>query len=189
MPKPPMMDRRVAKTRFALRDAMLALLPKQSWDDLSIQDICNQANVGRSTFYIHYHSKDELLSENLNDLRDSLSAAASPSAAQTLGSLHGLLAHMVQQKQVFKSVVGRRSGQAIERRFREMVCQLMERDLIPIKMPLQQRQMLARYLAGGIVDLMAWWVDNPKAPSVDALEQLIQELAAAALHKRTPNKA
>jgi AcrR family transcriptional regulator len=183
MPVKPAIDRRVAKTRLALRDAMLHLLPERGWDELNIQDICAQANVGRSTFYMHYRGKDDLLVESMNDLRDALSAALAqePSKHQPLACLSGLLAHMVENRRIFKTVIGRRSSHGVERRFREMVFQLIERDITRWKLPGVEHQMVARYIAGGVVDLMAWWVDAPEAPAVDALEQLMQELASAAL--------
>jgi hypothetical protein len=42
--------------------------------------------------------------------------------------------------------------------------------------------MLARYTAGGVVDIMAWWVDAPEAPKIDALERLVKEFILTALH-------
>jgi AcrR family transcriptional regulator len=188
MPAKPVLDRRIAKTRLALRDAMMALLPERAWDELSILEICDQANVGRSTFYIHYRSKDDLLIESLNDLRDALSAAnphSLPSSSR-LAFLPGLLAHMVEQRRVFKTVIGRRSGHGIERRFREMVFQLVERELVGREVPADHNQMMARYVAGGIVDLMAWWVEAQNTPTVDRLEEAIQALSQAAFSPPTP---
>lgn len=183
MPATPVTDRRIARTRLALRDAMLHLLPDRGWDELSIQQICEQANVGRSTFYIHYRSKDDLLAESLNDLRDALSATTPhhPGPHQPLGFMPGLMAHMTEHRRVFKAVVGRRSGQGIERRFRETVFQLVESGIAKQKPLDVKSRMVARYIAGGVVDLMAWWVDAPGAPPVDELEKLMQTLACSAL--------
>jgi AcrR family transcriptional regulator len=173
-------DRRVARTRLALRDAMLHLLKDRGWDELGIQEICEQANIGRSTFYIHYRSKEDLLSEGLNDLQDALAAAPLiASKKQPLPFVKGLLEHMAEQRQVFRSVIGRRSGQGVERRFLQMVCQLITLELEKRKLPKRRVHMLARYLAGGIVEVMAWWVDQPRAPPLDELESTIQNLAAA----------
>jgi AcrR family transcriptional regulator len=184
MPTKPVIDRRIAKTRLALRDALLSLLAQRGWDELNIQEICDQANVGRSTFYIHYRGKEDLLAEGLNDLRDALKATKPDDAVAhpPLAFMPGLLVHMVEQRQIFKSVIGRRSGHGIERRFRDMVFQLIEHDLARLSLPSLQHQMLARYTAGGVVDIMAWWVDAPEAPKVDVLERLLKEFARAALH-------
>lgn len=166
-------DRRIIKTRLALREAMLGLLAEHGWDDISIQQICDQANVGRSTFYLHYDSKDDLLSESLNDLRDALTTVTGAVPQPTFAFLPGLLAHMEENRRVFRNVIGRRSGYGVERRFREMVFQLLEQDLAKQDVAENLRPMQARYLAGGIVDLMTWWVDAADAPAMSVLEHFM----------------
>src|SRR5512139_4063861 len=54
-------DRRSRRTRQALVEALLALLTAKNYDEISINDIVDRANVGRSTFYAHYQDKDDLL--------------------------------------------------------------------------------------------------------------------------------
>ena len=161
---------------------MLALLPARGWDDLNVLEICERANVGRSTFYMHYRGKDDLLAEGLNDLRAHLGAAAIPAkAAQPLAFMAGLLQHMIEQRPVFRAVIGKRSGHVIERRFRDMVLQLVEDDFLQRGDAGWQQQMAARYVAGALVDVMAWWVDSPQAPTAQALELRFRQLAETAL--------
>ncbi|WP_430649333.1 TetR/AcrR family transcriptional regulator [Bradyrhizobium nanningense] len=71
-PNPKLVDRRVQRTRRALRDAFHTLMAERGWDDVSIQSICERANIGRSTFYLHYDSKEQLLEGGLDDLRQAL---------------------------------------------------------------------------------------------------------------------
>ncbi|KYF89640.1 TetR family transcriptional regulator [Sorangium cellulosum] len=54
-------DRRVQKTRKLLSDALVSLILEKGYDEVSIQDIIDRANVGRSTFYSHYENKEQLL--------------------------------------------------------------------------------------------------------------------------------
>lgn len=53
-------DRRVQRTRDLLQQAMLDLLVAQGYDAITIQNITERANVGRTTFYLHYESKEDL---------------------------------------------------------------------------------------------------------------------------------
>ncbi|WP_211460631.1 TetR/AcrR family transcriptional regulator [Collimonas silvisoli] len=178
-----MTDRRIAKTRRALRDALLTLMAEHGWDELNVQDLCDMANVGRSTFYLHYQSKEDLLSESLNDLRLVLGSgdAGARGVHQSMAFLGGLLAHMVENRRLFKSVVGRRSGHAVERRFRDMVTQLVDDDLCGLTMEQIRKKMVARSLSGAIVDLMSWWVDTSDEVPVMVLENFLRDLAQSQL--------
>ena len=53
-------DRRVERTRELLQKALIELIREQSYEAITIQDIVDRANVGRTTFYLHYTSKDDL---------------------------------------------------------------------------------------------------------------------------------
>jgi AcrR family transcriptional regulator len=54
-------DRRIRRTRAALRQALIGLVLERGYDAVTIRDVVDRANVGRSTFYAHYPSKEDLL--------------------------------------------------------------------------------------------------------------------------------
>src|SRR5437867_644732 len=53
-------DRRVRRTTRALIEALVALVLEKRYDAITIQDLLDRADVGRSTFYAHYRGKDDL---------------------------------------------------------------------------------------------------------------------------------
>ena len=53
-------DRRVERTRESLQRALIELIGERDYGAITIQEIVDRANVGRTTFYLHYNSKDEL---------------------------------------------------------------------------------------------------------------------------------
>jgi AcrR family transcriptional regulator len=54
-------DRRVGKTRKALREALTDLILERGYESVTVQDLIDRADVGRSTFYAHFIDKDDLL--------------------------------------------------------------------------------------------------------------------------------
>ena len=64
--KPLRDDRRTQKTKKLLVEALRELVIEKGYDAITIQDIIDRANVGRSTFYSHYESKEELFVGNIN---------------------------------------------------------------------------------------------------------------------------
>src|SRR5262245_11573824 len=53
-------DRRIRRTQGRLRDALVALLHEKRIDKITVQEVLDQAAVGRSTFYLHYRDKNDL---------------------------------------------------------------------------------------------------------------------------------
>jgi AcrR family transcriptional regulator len=179
-------DRRSARTRAMLRDALIELITELGWDDVSVQQICEQANVGRSTFYAHFTNKEALLVGSLEDLRSRLSrrnAGAGRSPSIALAFVPGLVEHAHEELRLFRGLIGRRSAYVVQQRFRDMVLRLVSDDL-PRRITGRSRDALARWLAGAIVELLMWWaaLKTPMRPA--ELASLIDELSAPILDRR-----
>lgn len=171
-------DRRVQRTRYALRNALISLLEERGWDDINIQDLCERANVGRSTFYLHFQNKEELLIGGFDDLRAWLRTQSEPAKMTEVAMpfVRGLIEHAHEQRNLFRAIIGKRSGHVVQKRFREMVCRLVEEEVILPHAGWKQKAG-ARYIAGALVELLAWWVDSGNGHSADEIEALFYQLA------------
>ena len=61
-------DRRIARTKAAIREALVALIEEKGFDALTVKDIATRANINRGTFYLHYKDKFDLLDQTLEDI-------------------------------------------------------------------------------------------------------------------------
>jgi AcrR family transcriptional regulator len=180
MTQPKTDDRRILRTRRTLTAALLSLLSERGWDELSVQDICERADIGRSTFYAHFQNKEELLASGFNHLREALQQKSTSDGSEPLVRFRfvgGLLDHLYENRSVFRAIVGRRSGHVVQTRFRELVLQLVTSDLEKVGSSNWRRDATAHFLAGALFELLAWAVDSDSARSARDVEALFQRYA------------
>lgn len=65
-------DPRILRTRQFLRDAFVALIKEKGFDTVQVQEITERAKLNRSTFYIHYRDKNDLLVKSTQDTLEQL---------------------------------------------------------------------------------------------------------------------
>ena len=68
-------DRRIQKTKRGLSQALVELILERGYEQITVQDILDRANVGRSTFYAHYRDKEALLLACFDDMQTQLRSA------------------------------------------------------------------------------------------------------------------
>lgn len=61
-------DRRKRKTRDALRNALSDLIEEKSYNEITVQELAEHANVSRSSFYLHFRDKDDLLLSGFEEI-------------------------------------------------------------------------------------------------------------------------
>jgi AcrR family transcriptional regulator len=73
-------DRRIAKSQVAIKNAVIELMSEKSFDDITIQDIADRADVNRGTIYLHYTDKydllDKMIEEHIENLRELCQSAS-----------------------------------------------------------------------------------------------------------------
>src|SRR5215831_18967242 len=75
-------DRRIHKTKSLLHEALGSLIREKPYDAIVVQEILDRANVGRSTFYMHFRDKDDLLASSIHDMLGSIHATPLASSGQ-----------------------------------------------------------------------------------------------------------
>lgn len=67
-------DRRVKYTQRVLKESLLEILKERPIERVTVKEICDRADINRSTFYVHYGSPQELLDSIKNELYDEIKA-------------------------------------------------------------------------------------------------------------------
>jgi AcrR family transcriptional regulator len=108
-------DRRMQKTRHAIRSAFVQLVFERRYEDIAIADIIRMANVGRSTFYLHFESKDDLLKSVVEWTIDELAASVRPDRDPE--RLRKLIAHFWEKRRLGSLIFNGPVSPALRRQF------------------------------------------------------------------------
>lgn len=179
-PPSPALDPRVLRTRKRLRAALVGLILERGWDQVSVMDVCERAEVARSTFYLHFADKEDLLVSGFDDLLQELNTERKR-AAGTFAFIEALIEHAGGNIKIFRAIVGRKSGQVVQRRMRDLITTLVEADLAARGTDPGQRALVAKYVSGGLFELLISWVESSRRGDPRALAATFRKLTQGAL--------
>jgi AcrR family transcriptional regulator len=172
----------VRRTRRLLHEALIALIRERGWDNVSILDVCARADVGRSTLYVHFADKEELLLSGFEDLRSTLRERAAARAPEPLGFTLALLEHAREYAPLFRALLGKRTAEVIHRTFVDVVTDLVEEDIGATMPAGVAREAAVRYVAGAFWELLRWWSDRPSTAAVD-VDDIFRRLTVPVLRE------
>jgi AcrR family transcriptional regulator len=184
-------DRRVERTREQLQRALMDLIAERGYDLITIQDIVDRANLGRTTFYLHYNSKDELF----------MSCHEAIISKFQLGLLHPLTRdellslqippqmtfayrHLEEGRALLYPIFQGKDSQLILRQIRDRSAREIEANLRAIFVEADSSipfEMLANYLVGAQIAMMQWWLEKRRPYSAESLAQMFHRLQRAAI--------
>lgn len=177
-------DRRVQRTQRLLHQALMSLIVEKKYESITVQDILDRADVGRSTFYLHFQNKDELLFNGFQYLQSFLDSALQTSQAPTPNSYERIVGfslpmfkHALEYRRVNRALLGSSAENVVRRRIHSVLAGIVSREL---KLELQERkrndvsvspELLAHFVVSTYTSVLAWWLNskNPVPPEeIDA---------------------
>ncbi len=175
-------DRRTQRTQRTLQDALIDLLKVKHYDAISVKDIIEKANVGRSTFYAHYQTKDDLLKSGFERVLDMLLEQVvfdETSRNLTLDTAplfrhaqsHAELFHTLAWGSGFE-VITTQGQAALGEKFHQRLSQLVSAERQPT-VPLSA---LSYSLSGSLLILLKWWLENDMPGSPEYIDGIFQQL-------------
>ena len=181
-------NRRVDRTRKALREALFDLIREKSYDQITVEEITERANLGRTTFYLHYKDKEDLLLEDFIDLIDQMVSKAvddrpllrlktkigtSSTPANPLSGLNLFRPNLIIFQNVAKNAdllriilhnggaiqIGTRLRETVLKAVQQLALASQARSDIEITFEIPV-EVIANFYAGSILGLISYWLDN-----------------------------
>ena len=160
------MDRRQQKTRSAIFDAFRTLLERKRYERITVQDIIDEANVGRATFYSHFETKDLLLDAMCEALFCHI-FENDPCPFTGEDDLEGQLSHVLWHIRDSRSEIGvliSDSGELFMGYFKEHLRRIFLLHTDDFKSPVP-REFLLNHLVGSFSETIRWWLrEGMKTP-------------------------
>lgn len=100
-----MEDQRIRVTKAMLRDALLEILKKKKLESVSVTELCQAAQVNRTTFYKYYGTPQDLLWDIADEFFDSVRQQLESENAPDAGRLQKALEYLDQERDVFSILV------------------------------------------------------------------------------------
>lgn len=170
-------DRRSQRTRQALSNALVELMAEQTYNTITVQEIIDRANVGRSTFYAHFSDKDDLLSTVFEQFGKNLELASTRS--YQLLPIREVFEHVAENYRQFKVFTW---GSGTDFMFRAVHDHLdihLEKRLqekLGEEKPSVLVKMVAHYITGVLMTLIQWWVDERKPFTPEEMDSYFHRL-------------
>lgn len=184
-PREQKVDRRVRRTRELLRSALISMILEKGYDRVTVQDIIDRADVGRSTFYAHFRDKEDLLTFGLEELRGAFqpdqhhpsgshanTAAASPTLA--------VFEHFDKNREVWRAMASTRGSEVFLRHLHRFLSELLRSNL-QARTPKEETQVpldaVVEFAVNALLGLGArWWLENDLPYSAKEMDQLYRRL-------------
>lgn len=169
-------DFRVIKNRQAIQAAMLALLERKRFDEISIRDLTNEATISRATFYRHYEDKyqlaEEMLDERIGKLASRFRVAAGVRGEPQAQWQH-LFLHIAEFRGFYHALLGKNGSLLIRAYVQRLIMDIVRQQFIgSLVSPEQHRiplEVSLQYIAEAFLGLMVWWLESDTAYSPEQM--------------------
>lgn len=175
------MDRRQKKTRTAIFEAFTVLLSKKQYNKITIQEIIDEANVGRSTFYAHFETKEELLQIFCEDLFEHI-IESTTEHSHTSGrysnelapqsAFRHILQHLQENDHNILNLLACESSEIFLKYFKESLNELIRDRIIgqeSVRNSGVPEDFVVNHISGSFVEMLQWWSKNGKKQKLEEL--------------------
>jgi AcrR family transcriptional regulator len=172
-------DRRSQRTRHLLSAAFVELMREKGYSAITVSDLIERADIGRSTFYSHYRGKDDLFVSELDRVIEALSRHIPDQHEIPYFPSLGLFRHVGKEYELYKALVWTPGIDLLIKHLQKSLSQRIEAGFqksgkeFEVPIPI-----LANFLAGSFLTLLKWWLENKMIHSPEEIDAMFRRLTA-----------
>lgn len=180
-------DRRVQRTQQLLRDSLLSLILEKGYDEVTVQELTENANLGRATFYLHYKDKRELLLECMDVMVDQFVEQFDRFSPEQWAYADGEPIQQVfkfarEQATLYKVIMSGQGGIEVSRRLHQIIatntCQVIETQITEKGLnPRLPIDFISNYYAGSLLALVFWWLEMNVPYSAEQMTDMFRQIS------------
>lgn len=169
----PKVDRRIAKSQEAIKNALIELMTEKCFDDITIQDISDKANVNRGTIYLHYTDKydllDKLMEEHITKLRETSVWACEK---EWIDATQIFFEYFEQNYLFFTTMLASKGAPSFRSKFLEFLIEEFRDEVDKGKNQGLSEDVIVKFAANAYVGVLESWLKEgmPSPPDVIAKE-------------------
>ena len=179
-------DLRIRRTHKLLRDAMQQLLTEKSLDDISVVEICDRAMVHRATFYKHFADKYEFMEYVIKEvLEEFYTQSIVDRADLTPREMYRRIAqHTVGFVESCRTMIRVAARSSNNNKFFDSVSSVVSQEIRKLLIATSDHRpdmdappdIIAQFLAGGLINLIRWWVSTENSYSGEDIVEFIEQM-------------
>lgn len=177
-------DRRATRTRQSLSDALHGLILEKRFDSITVQEVIDRADVGRSTFYAHYRDKEDLFLSGWQSLLDGFTRHIEWDGAghRRFVPIARLFRHVQDFHNFYRALARSRKTALLFKTGHTYLSESIERALTSWLADKPQPSLpvpvLSNYLASETLALLKWWLDRNMPHTPERMDEMFHQLVA-----------
>lgn len=171
-------------------EAFLALLEKKDFAYITVKEICEAAGVNRSTFYLHYETMADLLSESVSHMNEQFLAYMKKDSDAFVAKLKDCpldelylitpeyltpyLSYVKENQRLFRTALGNSATLRLENSYTGLFCHVIAPILDRYGVAKQDRSYLMAFYLHGLMAIISEWLKHDCADPIEYVVDMIQ---------------
>jgi AcrR family transcriptional regulator len=175
-------DRRSQRTRYLVGEAFVQLLKEKGYSAITVSDIIQRADIGRSTFYSHFRDKEDLFVSQLDRLIEVLSHHMPNEREIPFFPSLGLFRHVGKEYELYKAIVWTPGIELFIKHLQASLSHRIEKGFQESGRQFEiPTPVVASFITGSFLTLLKWWLENKMIYSPEQMDAMFKKLTMAGI--------